>query len=80
VCLARTFFFMRGLPRRLPRLPCFPFLACRVCIPVPLFHCFGSVMGNLACLAHGATAVYPSGVASATGWEALGERPAGRQA
>lgn len=32
----------------------------RVCIPVPLFHCFGSVMGNLACAVHGATAVYPS--------------------
>lgn len=31
----------------------------RVCIPVPLYHCFGMVMGNLACLAHGATMVYP---------------------
>lgn len=31
----------------------------RVCIPVPLFHCFGMVMGNMACLAHGATMVYP---------------------
>lgn len=31
----------------------------RVCIPVPLFHCFGMVMGNMACLAHGATIVYP---------------------
>lgn len=31
----------------------------RVCIPVPLFHCFGMVMGNLACVAHGATMVYP---------------------
>jgi fatty-acyl-CoA synthase len=35
-------------------------LADRVCIPVPLYHCFGMVMGNLACLAHGATMVYPS--------------------
>lgn len=26
-----------------------------VCIPVPLYHCFGMVMGNLACIAHGAT-------------------------
>lgn len=44
-------------------LPCRPAcLMCRVCIPVPLFHCFGSVMGNLACAAHGAAAVYPSGV------------------
>ena len=32
----------------------------RVCIPVPLYHCFGMVMGNLACLTHGATMVYPS--------------------
>ncbi|MDE2410702.1 MAG: AMP-binding protein [Sphingomonadales bacterium] len=31
----------------------------RVCIPVPLYHCFGMVMGNLACLCHGATMVYP---------------------
>jgi fatty-acyl-CoA synthase len=32
----------------------------RVCLPVPLYHCFGMVMGNLACLAHAATMVYPS--------------------
>ena len=32
----------------------------RVCIPVPLYHCFGMVMGNLACLTHGATAVFPN--------------------
>jgi fatty-acyl-CoA synthase len=32
----------------------------RVCIPVPLFHCFGMVMGNLACLGHAATMVFPS--------------------
>jgi fatty-acyl-CoA synthase len=32
----------------------------RMCIPVPLYHCFGMVMGNLACVAHGATIVYPS--------------------
>ncbi len=25
----------------------------RLCIPVPLYHCFGMVLGNLACLAHG---------------------------
>lgn len=31
----------------------------RVCIPVPLFHCFGMVMGNMACLAHGSAMVYP---------------------
>jgi fatty-acyl-CoA synthase len=32
----------------------------KVCIPVPLYHCFGMVMGNLACVTHGATMVYPS--------------------
>ena len=31
----------------------------RVCIPVPLYHCFGMVMGNLACISHGAAMVYP---------------------
>jgi fatty-acyl-CoA synthase len=32
----------------------------RVCIPVPLYHCFGMVMGNLGCVTHAATMVYPS--------------------
>ena len=32
----------------------------RVCIPVPYYHCFGMVMGNLACTSHGATIVLPS--------------------
>jgi fatty-acyl-CoA synthase len=32
----------------------------RLCIPVPLYHCFGMVLGSLACLARGATMVYPS--------------------
>ncbi len=31
----------------------------RVCIPVPLYHCFGMVMGNLGALTHGAAMVYP---------------------
>ena len=31
----------------------------RVCIPVPLYHCFGMVLGNLACTTHGSTMVYP---------------------
>ena len=31
----------------------------RICIPVPLYHCFGMVMGNLASLTLGATMVYP---------------------
>lgn len=33
----------------------------RLCIPVPLYHCFGMVMGNLGCVTHGATMVYPDG-------------------
>lgn len=37
----------------------------KVCISVPLFHCFGMVMGNLACITHGATMVYPSAVFNA---------------
>jgi fatty-acyl-CoA synthase len=32
----------------------------RLCIPVPLYHCFGMVMGNLACVSHGATMIYPA--------------------
>jgi len=32
----------------------------RICIPVPLYHCFGMVMGNLAALTSGAAMVYPS--------------------
>ena len=31
----------------------------RICIPVPLYHCFGMVAGNLAAVTHGATMVYP---------------------
>jgi fatty-acyl-CoA synthase len=31
----------------------------RLCIPVPLYHCFGMVMGNLACMTHGACAIFP---------------------
>ncbi len=32
----------------------------RLCIPVPLYHCFGMVMGNLGCLTHGAAMVLPN--------------------
>jgi fatty-acyl-CoA synthase len=32
----------------------------RVCIPVPFYHCFGMVMGNLGCTSHGATMVVPA--------------------
>ena len=31
----------------------------RLCIPVPLYHCFGMVMGTLCCISHGATMVFP---------------------
>ena len=33
----------------------------KVCIPVPLYHCFGMVLGNLACITHGSAMVYPGG-------------------
>src|SRR5699024_4720484 len=32
----------------------------RMVIPVPLYHCFGMVMGNLGCVTHGSTMIYPS--------------------
>jgi fatty-acyl-CoA synthase len=32
----------------------------RICVPVPLYHCFGMVMGNLAATSRGACVVYPS--------------------
>jgi fatty-acyl-CoA synthase len=32
----------------------------RLCIPVPFYHCFGMVMGNLGCSTHGATMVIPA--------------------
>ncbi|RYY17072.1 MAG: AMP-binding protein [Alphaproteobacteria bacterium] len=31
----------------------------RICIPVPLYHCFGMVMGNLAAVTHGCAMIYP---------------------
>jgi fatty-acyl-CoA synthase len=31
----------------------------RICVPVPLYHCFGMVMGNLAAVTNGAAMVYP---------------------
>jgi fatty-acyl-CoA synthase len=33
----------------------------RLCIPVPLYHCFGMVLGNLACVTHGSAMIYPDG-------------------
>lgn len=32
----------------------------KVIVPVPLYHCFGMVLGNLACITHGSTIIYPS--------------------
>jgi fatty-acyl-CoA synthase len=32
----------------------------RICIPVPLYHCFGMVLGNLACVTHGSAMIYPA--------------------
>ncbi|WP_440028067.1 AMP-binding protein [Chromobacterium amazonense] len=32
----------------------------RLCIPVPLYHCFGMVMGSLCCVCHGAAMVFPA--------------------
>jgi fatty-acyl-CoA synthase len=32
----------------------------RICIPVPLYHCFGMVLGNLACITHGSAMIYPA--------------------
>jgi len=32
----------------------------RICIPVPFYHCFGMVMGNLGCTSHGATMIIPN--------------------
>lgn len=32
----------------------------RLCIPVPLYHCFGMVMGSLACITHGSAAIFPA--------------------
>ena len=31
----------------------------RLCIPVPMYHCFGMVLGKLACVTRGATAIFP---------------------
>lgn len=39
----------------------------RVCIPVPFYHCFGMVLGNLACITHGSAMIIPG--------EALRQKP-----
>ena len=38
----------------------------RVCIPVPFYHCFGMVIGNIACTTHGATMLIPNDSFDAT--------------
>lgn len=46
----------------------------RVCIPVPLYHCFGMVMGSLNCVSHGACMVFPNdGFDAATTLAAIDE-------
>ena len=37
----------------------------KICIPVPLYHCFGMVLGNLCALNYAATMVYPDSIFSA---------------
>jgi len=32
----------------------------RLCVPVPLYHCFGMVLSNMACITHGSAIVYPT--------------------
>jgi len=32
----------------------------RICLPVPLYHCFGCVLGTLCCLVHGAAMIFPA--------------------
>ena len=32
----------------------------RVCIPVPFYHCFGMVLGNMNCVVHGSAMVIPA--------------------
>ena len=34
----------------------------RLVIPVPLYHCFGMVMGNIGCITHGAAMIYPNDI------------------
>ena len=47
----------------------------RVCIPVPFYHCFGMVLGNLACTTHGACIVIPApGFEPAAALEAVAGR------
>ena len=47
----------------------------RVCVPVPFYHCFGMVLGNLACVTHGACMVVPGEAFDAAGGARGGRRP-----
>jgi fatty-acyl-CoA synthase len=49
----------------------------RVVIPVPLYHCFGMVIGNIGCMTHGATMIYPDeGFSARTVLEAVEQEKA----
>ena len=47
----------------------------RICIPVPFYHCFGMVMGNLAATSHGAAMVIPAPGLRPGGHAERGRRP-----
>jgi fatty-acyl-CoA synthase len=50
----------------------------KIVIPVPLYHCFGMVLGNLSCISKGATMIYPNETfdAEATLKQFLRKKPA----
>jgi len=39
---------------------CFPSQHTRIALPVPMFHCFGMVLGSLTTVIHGSTVIMPS--------------------
>jgi acyl-CoA synthetase (AMP-forming)/AMP-acid ligase II len=43
----------------------------QLCVPVPLYHCFGIVMGVFAAINCGASIVFPAPAFDAEVWEAL---------
>jgi acyl-CoA synthetase (AMP-forming)/AMP-acid ligase II len=56
---------------------CLPPLTChslQLCVPVPLYHCFGIVMGVFAAINCGAGIVFPAPAFDAEVWEALRPR------
>lgn len=50
----------------------------RVCLPVPLFHCFGCVLGVMTCVTHASTMVLLEGFAPCSSWPASTRRSAPR--